>query len=214
MLMKKVIYRTIEKKDYPKVRNLIRTSFGLDDYVSDSKTLELVNRRYLCSSLAEQTYNLVAEVDGQVAGVIMGASDHAKHTAGNIVNALQSLCYSLRIILFHRKAYSGQGNIHQAYGDLIRDRRNQYDGVLTLFIVQEKFQGLGIGKELLRAVQEYWKGQGTSSSYLYTDDTCNYVFYEHMGFTRANERKVDILRNGKKDELDVYLYEYPGDGVL
>ncbi len=64
MFMKKVIYRTIEKKDYPQVRNLICTSFGLDDYVSDAKTLELVNKRYLCSSLAEQTYNLVAEVDG------------------------------------------------------------------------------------------------------------------------------------------------------
>ncbi len=216
--MKKYVYeksnlQNNRKKDYPKVCNLICTSFVLDDYVSDAKTLELVNKRYLCSSLAEQTYNLVAEVDGQVVGVIMGASDHAKHTAATAVNALQSLFYSLRIILFHRKPCSGQGNIHQAYGDLIRDRRNQYDGVLTLFIVQEKFRGFGIGRVLLRAAQEYWKAQGTSSSYLYTDDTCNYGFYEHMGFTRANERKVDILRNGKKAELGVYLYEYQG-GVL
>ncbi len=71
MFMKKVIFRTIEK-NYPQVHNLICTSFGL------------------CSSLAEQTYNLVAEPDGRVVGVIMGASDHAKHTAANIINGLQS----------------------------------------------------------------------------------------------------------------------------
>lgn len=90
---------------------------------------------------------------------------------------------------------------------MIRDHRNQYDGVLTLFIVDKKFQGLDIGKELLSGVQNYWNVKGTNSSYLYTDDTCNYGFYEHMRFTRVNEKKIDILRNGDKTKMDVYLYE-------
>ena len=58
--MGKVIYRNIEKKDYPQVQNLICTSFGLDSYVSDAKTLDIIKKRYLCSSLAEQTFNQVA----------------------------------------------------------------------------------------------------------------------------------------------------------
>lgn len=102
--MKKVIYRAIEKKDYLEVQNLICISFGLDSYVSDSKTLKLITKQYLCSCLTEQTYNKVAEIDGKIIGVIMGASDHAKHTVINILNALKSLFYSLQIILFHRKA--------------------------------------------------------------------------------------------------------------
>lgn len=212
--MEKVIYRTIEKKDYPQVQNLICTSFGLDSYVSDAKALDIIKKRYLCSCLAEQTYNQVAEVDGQIVGVIMGASDHDKHNAFNMVQTIRSLFYTLRLILFHRKACSGQGNIHKAYGELIQGRKKRYDGVLTLFIVQEKMRGLGIGKKLLKSVQAYWKLKGTCCSYLYTDDTCNYGFYEHMGLTRAAETKVDILRYGKKGNLDVYLYEYKEEAVL
>ncbi len=46
------------------------------------------------------------------------------------------------------------------------------------------------------------------SSYLYTDDTCNFGFYEHMGFHRAKKKPVDIMRDGQNTKLDVYLYEY------
>lgn len=35
-----------------------------------------------------------------------------------------------------------------------------------------------------------------------------------MGLTRAAETRVNILRNGKKDNLDVYLYEYKGEAIL
>lgn len=206
--MEKVIYRNIAKKDYPAVRSLICDAFGLQRYVSDSKVLELVNKRYLCSSLAEQTYNQVAEMDGQVIGVIMGASSHATHQASHILNALRSLWYSLQIVLFHQKACHGQGNVHKVYGELVWDCKDQYDGVLTLFAVRENRRGLGIGKELLSGMQDYWKALGTGSSYLYTDDTCNFGFYEHMGFHRAKEKLVDIIRDGQNTKLDVYLYEY------
>lgn len=67
--MKKIIYRTLEKKDYPQICKMICTAFGLNSYVSDSKTLALVNKHYLCSCLAEQTYSCVAEIDGQIVGV-------------------------------------------------------------------------------------------------------------------------------------------------
>ena len=102
-----MICRNIEKKDCPAVRSIICDSFGLQRYVSDPKVLELVKKQYLCSSLAEQTYNQIAEVDGQVVGVIMGASSHAKHKASHFLNALRSLWYSLRIVLFHPKACHG-----------------------------------------------------------------------------------------------------------
>ncbi len=211
--MKKIIYRTIEKQDYPQICKMICTAFGLSSYVSDSKTLELVNKQYLCSCLAEQTYSYVAEIDGQIVGVIMGASKHATHTATTVISTLQYIFYTLQIMLFHRKACCGKGNTHQAYEALLHDRKELYDGVLTLFIVQKNYRGQGIGKALLRGLQMYWKAQGTNRSYLYTDNTCNYGFYEHMGFTRADERTVDIIRNGQKDTMDVYLYDYQANTV-
>ena len=57
------------------------------------------------------------------------------------------------------------------------------------FIVQEKMRGLGIGKELLKRVQSYWQSNGTRRSYLYTDDTRNYGFYEHMGLPVLTKQK-------------------------
>ena len=206
--MKNVTYRTLNKEDYPQVENLICSSFGLDGYISDSKALDIIKKRYLRGCLAVHTYNQVAVVDGQVVGIIIGASRHDKRTSFNRINALYTLFYTLQLVLFHLKACTGQGNVHIAYGNLIRGRKKQYDGVMILFIVQKNMQGLGIGKELLKSLQKYWKSEGTHRSYLYTDDTCNYGFYEHMGLTRAAETSIDILRNGEKVNMDVYLYEY------
>ena len=209
--MEKVIYRTIQKKDYPQVQNLICNSFGLDRYVSDARALEIIKKRYLSSSLAEQTFNCVAEIDGQVVGVIMGASKQDNHKVFHLGQTMASLFYTISLVLFHAKACKGQGSIHKAYEELIRGRKKQYDGVLTLFIVQDTFRGLGLGKELLKRIRTYWNSMGTRHSYLYTDDTCNYGFYEHMGFTCAARTEVTILRCGKEENMDVYLYEDHGE---
>ena len=204
--MEDIIYRKLEKTDYDEVRNLICEAFGLGRYVPDKKTLDKVKRMYLCSCLAEQKFNMVALYQGEVVGVIMGASKNDKFKLSNMQNSLKLLYYTVSIYLFHKKECGVQGNVHKAYVERIADYNHKFNGVLTLFAVESNLRGLGIGKGLLSKLQAYYNEKNSDSIYLYTDDTCNYGFYEHMGFCRVKEMPVFIIRDNKQTELGVYLY--------
>lgn len=202
--MEKLTYRKLDKSDYYDIQNLISNAFYLSKYVSDEKILKKVKKMYLYSCLAEQKFNMVATYGEEIVGVIMGASKKDKFKLKNIVNTIALLYHSASIWFSYKK--SGYNQVNKAYDELISDIKNEFDGVLTLFIVKDNVQGLGIGKELLSKLKRYYKENNTNKIYLYTDDTCNYGFYDHMGFYRLKEKKVDVIRNNKKEKLKVYLY--------
>ena len=43
--------------------------------------------------------------------------------------------------------------------------------------------------------------------YLFTDSTCNYGFYDHMGFKKIKEHLISISSEGKPMDLNVFFYE-------
>ena len=204
--MKKVIYRRISKADLPEIEQLVSDAFGLHEYVEDTKTWELVKKMYMASCLAEEKFNKVAVVDGKIAGVIMGGSDHEKHTRSNVKNGARLLYYVARIWANTRSKKIGINEVQSAYKELIKDIKDQFDGVLTLFAVRSDVQRLGIGKGLLAEMNTYYRKHDTKKIYLYTDDTCNYGFYDHMGFTRVKETTVTVQRKGQAKTMDVYVY--------
>ncbi|MEG0692533.1 MAG: GNAT family N-acetyltransferase [Oscillospiraceae bacterium] len=204
--MEDIIYRKIDITDYTAVRNLISDAFSLQNYVTNKKALDIVKKMYLCSCLAEQKFNRVALYQGEVVGVIMGASKNDSTKSANILNAMKMCYYTVSICLFHKKACAGQSDVHKVYGELISDCKHRFYGVLTLFAVREDVRGLGIGKGLLSRLLNYYKENQSDRIYLYTDDTCNYGFYEHMGFRRLKEKLVEVIRKNGTAELKVYLY--------
>lgn len=50
---------------------------------------------------------------------------------------------------------------------LLKKNNLNYDGVLSLFAVSDKSQGMGIGKDLLNQVKTYWKKTNTNHIYLF-----------------------------------------------
>lgn len=204
--MENIIYRKLEKNDYTTVQNLISDAFGLQNYVADKKALDKVKKMYLCSCLSEQKFNMVALYNDEIVGVIMGASQNDSTRATNILNAIKMCYYTMSICLFHKKNCGGQSDVHKAYGELISDCKHRFNGVLTLFAVREDVRGFGVGKGLLSKLLSYYEKNQSDSIYLYTDDTCNYGFYEHMGFQRLKEKPVKVIRKNKTAELNVYLY--------
>ena len=204
--MKKVIYRRISKADIPEIEQLVSDAFGLHEYVEDKNTLDLIKKMYVASCLAEEKFNKVAVVDGKIAGVIMGGSDHEKYTRSNVKNGARMLYHAARLWTKTRTKKIGKNEVQQTYKELISDIKEEFDGVLTLFAVRRDVRGLGIGKGLLVKMNTYYRKHNTKKIYLYTDDTCNYGFYDHMGFTRAKETTVTVQRKGQAKTMDVYVY--------
>ena len=60
-----------------------------------------------------------------------------------------------------------------------------------------------------RQVVDYMKSRGISAFYLFTDTSCNYPFYEHLGLTRRCEKKQVVDVKGEQGEMTFFLYDYP-----
>ena len=98
--------------------------------------------------------------------------------------------------------------VHEIYHNFSRKHKGEFDGVLTLFAVNENCRGLGVGKTLLAGLLEYLKKQDVKHIYLYTDTTCNYGFYEYQGFERLEEQSIVLTKDGHSFDMDVFLYGY------
>ena len=71
----------------------------------------------------------------------------------------------------------------------------------------ERYRGLGIGKKLFRALLDYMEQQNISRFYLYTDNSCNYGFYEHQGMRRCGQKSYKVPL-AVDNEMQFFLYEY------
>ena len=72
---------------------------------------------------------------------------------------------------------------------------NAPDGEIVFLAADPDSPVKGIGTALLSAFEAEVPGKLV---YLYTDNACTYQFYEHRGFTRAEERQV-VLELWKKN---------------
>lgn len=211
--MAEILYRPIEEKDYVAVGEILNQAFGLFRYVSDSKTLESFKLKYVYGCLSEATYTCVAEQNGKVVGVIMGKSDKDYHFFHHLPYALKAIQYSMKMKRLAKGENAKAGirayqELHKIYHSFSEKHRGEFDGVLTLFAVDENCRGYGVGKTLLSGLFEYLKKQEVKRIYLYTDTTCNYGFYEHKGFERLEEHPLSLARDGKPFQMNVFLYGY------
>lgn len=206
-----VLYRTMEKKDYPEIGEILNQAFGLFRYVSDERTLKAFRLQYVYSCLSEATYTCVAEQNGKVVGVIMGKAEKDYSLLAHLPYIIKTITYGFKMMRYGKKCKNGIAdyrNILEIYQDFSRKHKGEFDGVLTLFAVNEECRGLGVGKELLSRLFDYLQKQNVGRIYLYTDTTCSYEFYEHKGFERLEEKQLTVTREEKPFRMNVFLYGY------
>lgn len=209
--MKRIMYRTIKKQDYNYIGDLIIKAFNLDEYINDNFLLTQIKLHYVYSCLAEATYINVAEIDSKIVGIIMGNSSNDWKFFKHIHFIMFFIIYELKLWLLsykYKEELFSYRRIHLIYKNLLSKHKDEFDGVLTLFLVDEHYRKIGIGYKLLNNLLIYLKKQKTKKIYLYTDNTCNYIFYEKNGFKRIEEDNLSILKRGKKINMTIFLYEY------
>lgn len=209
--MQTIQYRPIEKKDYPMVGEILNQAFGLYRYVPDQQTLDCFKSQYVYGCLSEATYACVAEKDGEVVGVIMGQAKTEYRIGQHLRYVANTLKYSLKMVRFGKKCKAGiedYKNLHRIYHTFSKRHKGEFDGTLTLFAVNEKCRGLGVGKTLLTGLLDYLQKNKVQHIYLYTDTTCNYGFYEHQGVERLEQQPMTLTKDGKTFQMDVFLYGY------
>lgn len=207
--MNKVIYRDLSREDYEQIKYLIDEAFEFSTFIKDRKFLDYTLTLYLQSCILDSSFGKVAIKDGNVIGVILGNASNDKNRLKKPHNILASLCSLFKLTFLswkNREAIKSFIKINNTYKEIIQGKNEDFDGVLQLFIVSEKSRNLGLGKTLLSQLLEYMKEMSVKSFYLYTDDRCNYKFYERQNFKRINEKEISI--HSFKQKLNVFLYSY------
>lgn len=190
---------------------IINQAFGLFRYVTDGKILKYFKRQYVYSCLSEATYTCVAEKDGQIVGVIMGNAKKDYNVLKHIFYIIKTAVYSSKMVWYlrkNKKMIEDFKKLHRIYQKILQKHKSEFDGVLTLFAVNENYRGYGIGKALLEKLFNYLQEQQVKKIYLYTDTTCNYGFYEHQGFKRLEEQALELIKEKEKFQMNVFLYGY------
>lgn len=78
-------------------------------------------------------------------------------------------------------------------------------GEVVLLALSPAARGLGVGRALVEAARAHLAVRGALPGYLYTDTSCTWQFYEHLGFMRAAEHIATPEEQGII-EPEMYLY--------
>lgn len=207
--MNTVTYRSLVKEDYEAVKTLIGEAFGFHEMIEDKKFLDSVLNIYLQSCILGSSFSKVAEKDNKIIGVILGDSKKDKNRLKKAHNTV-SLAYSMLKVLMankeNKKFIKEFSKVQDAYKELIKEKEDDFQGCIQLFIVSGESRGLGVGKTLMNHLYNYMNSTDVKSLYLYTDNRCNYGFYDSQNFERINEK--EIYFDSMKDKLNVFLYCY------
>ncbi|MGG0276923.1 GNAT family N-acetyltransferase [Bacillus rhizoplanae] len=207
--MDQVIYRSLVKEDYAAVKELIGEAFGFNEFIKDKKFLDSILNIYLQSCILGSSFSKVAERNNKIIGVILGDSKKDKNRLKKAHNTV-SIAYSMLKVLMankeNKKFIKEFTKVQEAYKELIKEKEDDFQGCIQLFIVSGESRGLGVGKTLMNHLYNYMNSMDVKSLYLYTDARCNYGFYDSQNFERINEK--EIYFDSMKDKLNVFLYCY------
>ncbi len=205
--MSEVIYREIMKDDYDRIKELIDEAFGIHDLIQDNKFLDVILNLYLQSCILGSSFSKVAVKNNRVIGIILGKAQKDKHRLAKTHNLLSVANTFFKIITANKenkKAVKELTKVQNTYKEIIQGKEGDFQGYIELFIVSGESRGLGVGKTLMHHLSDYMRSMDVESIYVYTDNRCNYGFYESQNFKRLNEK--EIFLDSVQNKLLIFLY--------
>lgn len=197
-------YRKFKLCDETRLAEMIRDTWGYRHLSKNPEVTLLMGKIYLYSCLCSQNYQLVAVKQNRPVGIIMG----------NVKMRKQKIhpFYRMKQLYYYRKMKHYQegkfildlfAGFERLDHEMLAEINKSYDGELVFFVTDAAVRGQHVGAELYRRLSEEFKKNGCKQIYVYTDESCNFGFYEHQGFVRVNEREHAIFDH----RFQLYVYE-------
>lgn len=205
-----IIYRSARYSDIPALSKIACKSFDFYSFMDNEDKLYKMNELYFMKYYAVSTFSRVAVLDNVPIGFIFGAAKNKRRPLLHFGTRLATIPRSIRIRLEWKRfpdIYKSFINENEVYNSIEPDEKLVLDGQITLFAIDEKYRGLGIGKTLLLSLREHFENENVKRVYLLTDNICDYEFYDRYGFERKASSNIEILRHNKPFELNAFRYE-------
>lgn len=201
--MPPIHYRPLDRKDYSKVAALLKATFHYDQ-LAGKWNAKRMSYAFMYSCLSEHTFAQVAEVDGQIIGIVAGKGEDVPITS-TLLN--WKLYYHYFLLLFTNEgkeiALSFRRN-KQAEDALYAYVKKTFNGKMSLLAVHPDYQHSNIGSQLFELFTAYLKEQEARDFFLFTDSRLNYSFYDSKGLER--QTVVSRYMPFYKQTVNFFLY--------
>lgn len=203
-MTQEVTLRSAQTADYPALHALNRGAWFKSDYIAYPEATNAYVDLDLNSSLSNASMATVAEVDGQIAGVILASADsepkYGRMLMQSTIDAAATIHAQGQEIADY---FYDRMKVESEYDAQLLEKaqaNTEYDGRIVLFIMDPEFQGLGIGSKLFQAAKDYFEATNVQNYYLFTDSSCNYPFYDYKGMHRAGS--LTFNQSGLFEQFD------------
>ena len=119
----------------------------------------------------------------------------------------------IKKILFNSKNIKNKKGLKEYYDNydyLPEHLENEYDGEISILIVDKNYREKGIGKKLLLKTFEKAKKNNLKKIYILSDESCSYKFYEKCGCVKVYNTNIynqEDEKLGKKLIEKAFVYE-------
>lgn len=212
-MKKEVTFREYRDQDEKKIEKIIRKTWNYDKFCDD-RVSKLLSEVFLFSCLCNQTYTQVAEMNGELLGVIM---------AKNIKNHKSPLKYRLKLLhslISIKRSKKGREalaifeKVREIDDLLLKNSGKPYSAELAFFAMDSEYRGLGIGKSLFEMAKSYMESNSLEDFFLFTDTSCNFKFYDHLGMKKNNEEKTFFDFYNSNQDSTFFIYDFSFKGAV
>lgn len=96
------------------------------------------------------------------------------------------------------------------YDYLPKELANYFDGEITVLIVDKKYRGKQLGKNLLNKIFDMARRDNMKNIQILSDESCNYQFYETLGCIKVYEKIIpnnEPYKCGNTINVKGFIYE-------
>ncbi|MBM6817282.1 GNAT family N-acetyltransferase [Olsenella uli] len=208
----KLTWRPFSPEDFEDVAQLMGRTW-LPEF--DEAAQRAASQIELAHYLAQATWSLLAEREGEVLGVVLlaergGEPEDGAGWAELEARLTRAAAKDPQLAEAVRVEMDGVREEAELEREYAAGNPAGADAAVKLLIVSPDAKGLGIGGRLFSAALGHLRESGATGYHLLTDDSCDVGFYEHKGLTQAKRRRSRAYWPGvdpEKDEFYVYVYD-------
>ena len=195
--------KPLQRRDFAKAIHFAIQGMHFSRYLDSRLLLRLYGRYFWYLELSKATQVIATYRGDNLAGVLLAKIEGEPPAAPSPWRAL----YVRLVNLVQRTFFSSSAGQYETANQRLWEkyqRTQSPDGEILFLAADPNTRQSGVGTQLLSELTVREQGK---SIYLFTDDACNYSFYDHRGFRCAGKETI-LLDLGKKPlSMTCMLYE-------
>ncbi len=175
--------RKYENKDFNQI-NIMTESFWKDEFKMSKDLQSFIYKFLVKYYLYDNDMTYVYEEDDNILAFMLAHQNNEVNNAINYFNNnVINLCETDQLFAIKYLEYIEYN--HKMVKEIMPD-----DSIYLGLIASQK---KGAGKELINHLIDYSNKNNLGEIYLWTDETCNYKYYEKMGFNLKKDYEINFF---------------------